>query len=577
MAIITGKNHLFFVTSPRTPFKMIDEIRLLIENYEGHKWDKVTQEKFANDLFNSPFFHSSSTAKDKGFSARDRITRAPKALGLVDLKPTIQLTPAGKDFIYGKRPHEIFTRQLLKFQLPSPYHIDTSGGYFVKPYLELLRIVYELEGLSKDEIALFFTELNHIQKYNSVKEKIIKFRQRRRNLDRNKTSYKRLLEEAFREQILYIYQNEVKSGNLNTRETETKTIKDFVKKKRSNHLDYADAAIRYMRSSTLCTLESKTYKLVISPEKIKEVEFILKNVDRKPIYTDKEEEEEYKKYLFDAKTPVLYSDDRARLEKEIKSLVVKIDLDLVENKIQKELEKAIESKNLELLKDVKEELSSIRLNQVVTNQVSQLKTYEEYNDIQTVFDQIKSNDVVDKPLFFEWNVWRAMTMLNDGKITGNFKLDDNGMPLSTAAGNLPDITCEYQDFNMTVEVTLSTGQKQYEMEGEPVARHLSKFKQQSNKETYCLFIAGKLNDATLAHFYYLHKVPISYYGGTSKIIPLSLEDYRNFLETAKTAKVKPNSNQIKAFMENLSKKAEKTTDEKQWYKEIKEYCKNWIA
>ena len=35
MANITGKNAIFFVTSPRTPFKMIDEIRLL------HKITKI--------------------------------------------------------------------------------------------------------------------------------------------------------------------------------------------------------------------------------------------------------------------------------------------------------------------------------------------------------------------------------------------------------------------------------------------------------------------------------------------------------------------------------------------------------
>lgn len=577
VAVITGKNHLFFVTSPRTPFKMIDEVKLLVEKYQGQNWNKITQEKFASDLYNSPFFGGASGSNDKSFSARDRITRAPKALGFVDLKPTIQLTPAGNAFIYGKRPHEIFTRQLLKFQLPSPYHTDTSGNYYIKPYLELLRMVYELDGLSKDEIALFFTELTNIQKYQAVKDKILKFRHKKRTLDRKKTSYKRLLEETFTEQILYIYENEIKSGNLKTRETETKTIKDFVKKKRSNHLDYADAAIRYMRSTILCTLQPKTFKLIISPEKTKEVEFILKNVDRNPIFTDKKDTAKYKKYLFDASIPTLYTDDINRLESEIKVLFSKINPKLISTGIKKAFSDSILSKNIEVLKDIKEKLSSIRLKQVVDQQVTQLKSYGEYNDIQEVFDQIKSNDIVDRALFFEWNVWRSMTMLNDGEICGNFKMDDDGMPLTIASGNLADITCEYQEFNMTVEVTLSTGQKQYEMEGEPVARHLSQFKQKSSKETYCLFVAGSLNDATLAHFYYLHKVPIHYYGGTSKIIPLSLDDFRNFLEAANSSKVKPNSKKIHEFMETLSQKAHSTVDEKQWYRFIKEYCKKWAV
>lgn len=54
----------------------------------------MTQNKFANLLAESSSFRGNA-ANDKGFSARDRITRGPKALGFVELKPTISLTPAG--------------------------------------------------------------------------------------------------------------------------------------------------------------------------------------------------------------------------------------------------------------------------------------------------------------------------------------------------------------------------------------------------------------------------------------------------------------------------------------------------
>ena len=41
------------------------------------------------------------------FSARDRINRAPKALGFVSLNPTIELTEVGKLFVTSKRKEEI--------------------------------------------------------------------------------------------------------------------------------------------------------------------------------------------------------------------------------------------------------------------------------------------------------------------------------------------------------------------------------------------------------------------------------------------------------------------------------------
>ena len=99
---------LFFTTSPRTPAKMIPEIQLLYEKFSGCAWDKSTQEQFIDELAQSDFFEGKGSPADKAFSARDRINRAPKALGFINLKPCIELTEAGNAFIYGKRPQEIF-------------------------------------------------------------------------------------------------------------------------------------------------------------------------------------------------------------------------------------------------------------------------------------------------------------------------------------------------------------------------------------------------------------------------------------------------------------------------------------
>ena len=112
MARIDDSKKLFFITSPRTPFKMIPEIELLVNNLSGKTWDKNSQNNFASLLAESSNFKGDAS-NDKGFSARDRITRGPKALGFVDLKPYIELTEAGKLFLYSSRPNEIFTRQIL--------------------------------------------------------------------------------------------------------------------------------------------------------------------------------------------------------------------------------------------------------------------------------------------------------------------------------------------------------------------------------------------------------------------------------------------------------------------------------
>ena len=73
---------LFLTTSPRTPEKMIPEIALLIEHFEGAEWNVTSQRDYMKVLSNEHFFNGIGQ-KDPAFSARDRINRAPKSLGFL--------------------------------------------------------------------------------------------------------------------------------------------------------------------------------------------------------------------------------------------------------------------------------------------------------------------------------------------------------------------------------------------------------------------------------------------------------------------------------------------------------------
>lgn len=560
MARITGKNAIFFVTSPRTPFKMIDEIRLLVNNYEGKKWSKKTQTAFAKDLSKADFFEG-KIVSNLDFAARDRINRAPKALGFVNLDPVIKLTDAGKLFIKSKRPHEIFTRQLLKFQLPSPYHVDKNNKFSVKPYLELLRLIFELDGLSKDEIAIFVMQLMSVAKYKKIKNKIIAFRKKIRTIDRSVTSYRRIVSQVFENELKKLFKEDILSGNIATRESKDNSTVKFILTKKSNHKDYADAAIRYLRATTLITFHPKTYKVYVPEEKISEVKFILSNVLQRPKLF--KNAKEFKGYLFSDKNPTLLIDNRDKI---INSIL----------EYDKKLSKYfLAKKDTEELKDIKDDFIAKKRDENIKNQVNKLQLYDECNDVIRTFDDIEKRVAIEPSLIMEWNTWRALTMLDDGNIIGNFRFDENGMPLYTAPGNSPDITCEYEKFDVIVEVTISTGQKQYEMEGEPVSRHLGKYRTVNTKDVYCIFIAPALNEATLAHFFSLHKINISYYGGTSKIIPMQLSDFKKMLEVANKADKKPSADSIKKLLDYISNLALKVPDEKIWYQNISDYISTW--
>ncbi len=157
---------LFFTTSPRTPFKVLPEIQLLVDNLKGEVWTSETQTKFYRLLVENDFFEGAES-KTPALSARDRINRIPKALGLITL-PIIGLSEEGKELLESKNnQEEILLRQLLKFQLPSPYHPlgKTATNYNVKPYLEILRLIYDLEGLAFDELHIFGMQLVNFERY----------------------------------------------------------------------------------------------------------------------------------------------------------------------------------------------------------------------------------------------------------------------------------------------------------------------------------------------------------------------------------------------------------------------------
>lgn len=549
---------LFITTSPRTPEKMIPEIDLLSKNFEGKKWNTETQIAFMELLRNENFFNGSGN-NDPAFSARDRINRAPKALGFILLEPTIKLTESGKALISAKRKEEVFLRQLLKFQIPSPYHTpsEKAADFYVKPYLEILRLIYTLGTLKFDELMIFGLQLTDYREFDNIVKKIEKFR-----IDREKTSkkYREFKYYAQMNELQEIYSSELAKGETSTRESNIATAKKFLQTKASNMHDYADACIRYLRATGLVSISHIGRSLSILPEKKKDVEFILNNISREPVFID--DKAKYLDYLGNSELPKLLTDNKDSLLQKIKE--------------ENPTEQIQESVTIHELKEKLDDLIITKREKLIQSQIAEIKDYKKYDDIQTTFTQIEENDIYDPSLILEWNVWRGMTMLDGGNIKANLKFDDFGNPMSTAQGNMADIVCDYETFGLTVEVTMASGQKQYEMEGEPVSRHLAKFKKETGKEAYCLFVAPTINEACIAHFYGLHNLNISYYGGKSVIVPLPLNVFKKMLEDSFKASYTPNPQQVKSFFEYSKSIASESHSEQEWYNKIVEKALNWL-
>ena len=81
--------------------------------------------------------------------------------------------------------------------------------------------------------------------------------------------------------------------------------------------DYADSCFRYLRATGLVNVSHVGKSLSIVPERIQDVDFLLKTIDRNPCYI--KDEASYANYLGDSNLPVLLSDNRENIVKRLQN------------------------------------------------------------------------------------------------------------------------------------------------------------------------------------------------------------------------------------------------------------------
>jgi len=152
---------------------------------------------------------------------------------------------------------------------------------------------------------------------------------------------------------------------------------------------------------------------------------------------------------------------------------------------------------------------------------------KDFDEILNHFEDINDNnsDILDKPLQYEYNFFRAFAFIgNFVKIIPSLNFDEDTNPLNTTS-NKPDLIIEYKDFILVVEVTLSSGQRQYESEGAPVFRHVGKCQIENNKPVFGLFIAEKLDINMPVEFLSRAQVKTKIYDGKVRILPMARSDF----------------------------------------------------
>ena len=99
------------------------------------------------------------------------------------LKPTM----AGEALLNGKSPTDVLTRQVLKYQFPSPFsmsrNVEVSPRFKIRPFRFLLKLLLDsrIEMLSEEEIAKIVVveaENESTACYEHVVARILEFREK---------------------------------------------------------------------------------------------------------------------------------------------------------------------------------------------------------------------------------------------------------------------------------------------------------------------------------------------------------------------------------------------------------------
>lgn len=415
------------------------------------------------------------------------------------------ITPFGRSFLKADTypaVQECYLRAMSVEQFALP-----DGVHYFSPLRWLLAIMLELEKrtgtseISRIEFALWGHTTNPSYNLSEVVDNILDLRKRR------------------------------DASSIKKRMFDKKEISERGKnydKKADNFLDYTDMNMRYLRISGV--LQRKGRGLIIVPSKHVLAEQLAKSTS-----SDTPIMEQYKLLCDGAPLPT----DNVDIAKTLLDDLIKrmnerhIAFDISDLPLTTPAEINIARQRLENLLSQTDEI------QYANDQCNQWQEIADYMTLlikgggKLVYDEDNAIEVPkdETPAYLEWTLWRAALAIDHLKnkpyeVRG-FKLDSDFMPVSTAGGGKGDLYCDFQDFTILTEVTMSTSSRQEAMEGEPVRRHVSDAVIKYGKPVYGMFIAVKIDTntaETFRHGIWYTKDDIKQ---RLNIIPLTLKQYQN--------------------------------------------------
>src|SRR5229473_68764 len=242
-------------TTVRNPYRLREALHLFRTKMGGRPFRREEQQEFLNELVMAGLVDSERAVG--GADGGRKFASAFKQLGFVtdwsDGKAW-DITPVGSLLIeHSNLEENIFLRQLLKYQIPSP--LEPVSGFQLRPFRLLLRFLKraydeQLIGLTKFEIGLYVITLST--------EDDAAFEAAFSNIKVFRTTYDSVSGKVAKTRFAFERMKEVADGLGLQRDT---------------LMDYADSNSRYALMSGLLTLRGN--KLATSEARLPFVQAIL--------------------------------------------------------------------------------------------------------------------------------------------------------------------------------------------------------------------------------------------------------------------------------------------------------------
>ena len=469
-------------TGLRNPMRIQDGFRAFAESpFVGnlHGKEEIPFEKYLNE---KGIIHTGEGTKTDGTYARkwrlmfarygfiyDQYKEKNKylqtALGKAD-----DITPFGRMFLKADTipaMQECFLRSLGVEQYPLP----ENDNRLFSPFRWILALMLKLEKrtgsseISRIEFALWGQATDPRYDIDEVVDAILDLRERRKKSPAKKKFDR---EERLKRAEHYSHA----AANFN---------------------DYCDMNLRYLRISGV--VQRKGRGIIIVPAK-----HVIAEQMAKATASDVPIEKELKMLTQGAPLP---TDDivvAKQVLKELETLLKErhIVYDIADLPLDTAMEVNIARSRLEELLSQTDEINYAKEQRSQWREIADYMTllmegggkkeYDEDNVIEVPKDET--------PAYLEWTLWRAELaidhMVSKPYEVRGFRLDSDFMPVSAAGGGRGDLYCEFDDYMILTEVTMSTSSRQEAMEGEPVRRHVADVVSENNKPVYGLFVAVKI-------------------------------------------------------------------------------------